>query len=138
MLRARRQKRGAGPARRGLAAVEAAVCLPVIVALVLGTIETCNMIFLDETLLLSAYEGARVAIRADATNTTVTAACNTLPTARGIVGTSVGFSAEDVSKVARGAQITVTVSAPCNTNSPMKLWFYKDRTLSESVVMVKE
>ncbi len=43
--------------RRGVAATEFAVCLPIIVLLVLGTIEACSLIFLKQTLAIA--EGAQ-------------------------------------------------------------------------------
>ncbi len=48
--------------RDGVAATELAVCMPVIVLVVLATIESCAMIFLQQSLSIAAYEGARVAL----------------------------------------------------------------------------
>lgn len=47
--------------RRGAASVELAVCLPVILLIVFGAIETCSIVFLQQNLQLIAYEAARVA-----------------------------------------------------------------------------
>lgn len=47
--------------RRGAASVELAVCLPVIILIVFGAIETCSIVFLQQNLQLIAYEAARVA-----------------------------------------------------------------------------
>ena len=54
--------RRANVRRRGVAASELAVCLPVIVLLVLAMIEACTMIFLKQSLTVAAYEGVRTAI----------------------------------------------------------------------------
>jgi Flp pilus assembly protein TadG len=48
--------------RNGAAVVELAAVLPVFVLLLMGTIETCNMIFLQQSLKIAAYEGARITI----------------------------------------------------------------------------
>jgi len=48
--------------RRAVAASELAVCLPILVLLVLAMIESCTMIFLKQSLTVSAYEGIRKAI----------------------------------------------------------------------------
>ena len=48
--------------KQGAAAVEFAIVLPVFVLILLGSIETCTMIFLQQSLEMAAYEGARVAI----------------------------------------------------------------------------
>ena len=47
--------------RKGTATVEFAVCLPVLVTIVLGSIEATNAIFLKQHLTAAAYEGARKA-----------------------------------------------------------------------------
>ena len=49
--------------RRGVAAVELAVCLPVIILLVFGAIEASSFIFLKQSLNVAAYEGIRESIR---------------------------------------------------------------------------
>ena len=48
--------------RGGAAVVELAVVLPVFVVILLGTIETCKMIFIQQSLEIAAYEAVRVAI----------------------------------------------------------------------------
>ena len=45
--------------KRGIAAVEFAVIAPVFFLILLGTIETCTMIFLQQSLKIAAYEAAR-------------------------------------------------------------------------------
>ena len=47
---------------RGVAAAELAVCLPVIVLIVIATIEACSALFLKQSLTAAAYEGVRTAI----------------------------------------------------------------------------
>ena len=48
------------PRRRGSAVVELAICLPIVMALVWGTIELSNSIFLKQTITSAAHEGALV------------------------------------------------------------------------------
>ncbi|MGD9632583.1 MAG: TadE/TadG family type IV pilus assembly protein, partial [Pirellulales bacterium] len=45
--------------RRGAAAAELALCLPLIVFLLLASLEACSMIFLDHSLTIASYEGVR-------------------------------------------------------------------------------
>jgi Flp pilus assembly protein TadG len=54
----RRQLRQQRP-RRGAASVEFALVLPALIALTIGTMDVCSMLFLKETVVLAAYEGAR-------------------------------------------------------------------------------
>ncbi|MBC7966491.1 MAG: pilus assembly protein, partial [Fuerstia sp.] len=48
--------------RSAVAAVELAIVLPVLMALVVGVVESCNLIYIKQSLTISAYEGARAAI----------------------------------------------------------------------------
>ncbi len=49
------------PRRQAVAAVELAVCLPLMVIFTFSSIEMCSAIYLRQTLTIAAYEGARVA-----------------------------------------------------------------------------
>ncbi len=124
--------------RRGAAVAELAVCLPTIMLLVFGAIECCNMIFLDHALHVSAYEGARVAVHKDATNSAVSSKSNYLLSVRRIQQATVQTEPENVAVVPRGQRITVSVSAPCNANSISPPWLYGQRTIHARCIMVKE
>lgn len=124
--------------RRGTAAVELAVCLPLLLLLVLGSIECCGMIFLSQSLHISTYEGARVAIQAQATNADVLARSNEPLIARNVHYASFTLDPPDVSSVAGGETITVSVSVPCDANSILPLRFFTGRTLSAQTTMVKQ
>ena len=56
------KKQKARVKREGAAVVEFAVCLPLVILIVLGTIEAGSLLFLKQTLVQAAYEGAKVAI----------------------------------------------------------------------------
>ncbi len=124
--------------RRGVAAVELAVCLPVIVLLVLGTIEACSMIFLKQSLSVAAYEGARTAIIPGKTKDDVQAACQQLLADRNVNGGQVTVKPADIAALNPGDFVDVTVSAPCNANSVVPNTFYRGRTLSATASMMIE
>lgn len=124
--------------RRAAAAAELALCLPLIVFLLLASLEACSMIFLDHSLTIASYEGVRMGINYDGTNTSVTNRCNQIINEREVDSASISITPSDVSNVARGERLTVTVSAPCDANAILPLWFYNGRTLSVSTTMVKE
>jgi Flp pilus assembly protein TadG len=124
--------------RRGAAAAELAICLPLIVSLLLASIEACSMIFLDHSLTIASYEGVRVAINYDGTTSTATARCNQIITQREVAGATVTMSPSNVANVPKGEPITVTVSAPCDSNMIIPPWFFGGRTLTASTTMVKE
>jgi len=125
-------------ARRAAAAAELAICLPLIVFLLLASIEACSMIFLNHSLTIAAYEGVRVAINYDGTNAAVLARCNQIINDRGVQDSSIAISPADVANVDRGDRVTITVSAPCDANAMLPPWFYGGKTLTCSTTMVKE
>ena len=124
--------------RRGVAAVEFAVCLPIIVLLVMGSIEASSFIFLKQSLSVAAYEGAREAIRSGAVSLDADARARTILTSRQVQGFQIQFPGNDPGTARRGDEIIVQVTAPTAINSPLAGQFVADRLLSSSVVMVKE
>ncbi len=133
------QRRINEPVRRsGAAAVELAVCLPVMLLLIVGSLEACNMAFLNQTLSVASYEGVRRAIQFNGTNEKALEHANEILTARNVDGASVTFDPADVATADEGTWITVTVSAPCaaNTGTPMK--FFNGQSITVTSTMVKE
>jgi Flp pilus assembly protein TadG len=124
--------------RRGVAAAELAVCLPVIVLIVLATIEACTMVFLKQSLSIAAYEGAREALTQNATNASVQSIATDVLTQRRVNGGSVTISPRNLITVAPGEYLTITCSAPASRNSIIPIRFYRGRTLTGSATMMKE
>ena len=134
----RRIKRDRCGRRRGVAAVEFAVCLPVIVLLVFGSIEASSFIFLRQSLSVAAYEGIREAVRSGSTTAEVTERAETILESRFVEDFEIAFPNGSVENAARGQEIVIEVSAPTVTNSPLAGSFVTNRTLTARVVMVKE
>lgn len=135
-MRLTNNKRNAS--RKGVAAAELAVCLPVIVLIVLSTIEACTMVFLKQSLSIAAYEGARAALAQNATNSTVQNVANQVLTQRRVNGGTVTISPGNLIAVAPGEYMTITCSAPASRNSIIPIRFYRGRTLTGSATMMKE
>jgi hypothetical protein len=123
---------------RGVAAAELAVCLPVVVLLVIATIEACSALFLKQSLTVAAYEGVRTALVEGNTSTQVTAACNRILQDRKIEGATVEIIPSDFAQLEPGQMIDVKVSAPCALNSVVPASFYRGRMLSASASMMAE
>lgn len=132
------QRRAKRRPRRGAAIVELAVCLPTLVLLLLASIESCNMLFLDHALYVAAYEGARVAIAPNSNSAAALARCETLLAARGVAGATITIEPSNVSQVPRGQWITVRVTAPCDANALSPAMFFQGKILTGQCVMVKE
>jgi len=124
--------------RCGIAATEFAVCLPLIMILLLGTLEASTMIFLKQSLSIAAYEGARTSITANATSSDVTDACNRILSQRNVADSNVAVSPNPLETQPVRSWITVTVSAPASSNSVVRGLFYSSHTVSAHASMMKE
>lgn len=124
--------------RSGAAAAELALCLPVLLLLFFGSLECCNMAFLNQTLSVASYEGVRHAIQYNSTNDTSIARSNEILSSRSVNDATISFDPPDVSVVPAGTWITVTVSAPCEQNSGTPLRFFMGRSITSASTMVKE
>ena len=131
-----RRRRRAGN-RKAVAAVEFAVCLPVLVLLVFGSIEASSFIFLKQSLSVASYEGAREAAKSNSTDADAVARAEAILNSRGVNDFEVRFP-EGVDGVERGKQIVCEVTAPTRTNSPLAGDFVANRNLTTRVVMLKE
>jgi len=112
--------------------------LPIVVLIVLATIESCSALFLKQSLTAAAYEGARTAIEKGGTTAKVQTSCNAILSDRKIQGSQVAISPVDISSLKPGDYIKVTVSAPCNSNSLVPTTFFRGKTLSASATMMIE
>ena len=124
--------------RRGVAATEFAVCLPVIVLLVLGMIECCTMIFLKQSLTIASYEGIRTALEDRAVSTDVRRTSQQVLTQRRVQGGTITVNPSDIPATPTGQYITVTVTAPADRNSVIPGSFFRGQILSASATMMKE
>lgn len=123
--------------RRGVAAVEAAVALPVLVALVFGSIELANGIFLKQTLTVAAYEGARAVTRPGATSAEAKAAIDEILRARGVTEYEVVITPEATVATPRQTPVTVRVVAPAGGNLLPPLRLLSGVSIEKTVCMVR-
>ena len=135
LVRRKPSRRGT---RRGVATVELAVCLPVLLTLVVGAIEGSNFIFLKQAVTVAAYESANVATRSGGTLADAQVRAEQILAARSIDGATITFTPANPETAERGQLVTVSVSAPAAANSIGLDWFFEDRTVLTSVKMVKD
>jgi TadE-like protein len=136
-----RGRRGTDKRRRfndGVAIVELAICLPIIVLILLATIEACEMLQLQQSVATTAYEGTRIGIMPGAQASTVQTQCQMLLDDRNISDYTIATNPADLSTADEGDPVTVTVTADCVANSLLGGVFFQGRTISESVVMLAE
>jgi len=124
--------------RDGLASVELAIVLPVMLILVLGTIEVCQRIFLRQSAVIVAYEGARSAVRSTSSNTDVMTRCQSMLTQRNVREAVVTVTPADLLSQPSGTQIRVRVEVPWASNSPTRFVLQDQGTISVDAYMLRE
>ena len=124
--------------RRGIAATEFAVCAPILVLLVLATMETASMIFLQQSLTIASYEATRIALVPGALDTNVKYQAELILTGRGVKNPTVTVTPSDIAGAAPGTWLNITSSAKYSDNALMGGWIFNGRTLSATVRMMKE
>lgn len=124
--------------RSGAAIVELAVVLPLLLMLLMGTIEACTAIHLQQSLDITAYEAARTSLLPKATIHTVNAAADKFLISRKTNGAKVVVSPSNFESLPIGTIITITVSAPSQGNLPVSPLFFQNRTITSSCSMMKE
>jgi Flp pilus assembly protein TadG len=124
--------------RRGAAAVELGICLPLFVLVILGSIETCNLIYTQESLFVASYEAARMAVKPGAKESKVKQNGRTILECRGIEDAEIEISPSELQEIPQGDLVTVTVRVPAGSGSWLPGGLFGDREISSQVTFVKE
>ena len=124
--------------RFGLAAVEFAVVLPIMAAIVFGGMEASNAIHLKQTLTSSAYEAARTITATGGTQGRAQTRFDEIVAAQNIQQATITFSPAVNSSTASGTLITVTATAPATVNSYAPAWYYNSAVMTTTVRMVRQ
>ncbi len=124
--------------QHGGAVVEFAVCLPMIMVLILGSIEATSAIFLKQSLVAAAYEGVREAARLRGTGDSTNALARAVLAARQVKDFRIVMNPPDPATVPRGGRVSIEITAPISSNSPFIGKVIKDRVLLAKAVMTKE
>lgn len=124
--------------RQGAAALEFAVCLPMLLLITFGIIETCDAIFLKQSLILAAQEGTRVAVVPGATTTNVRFQTELILRARGVTEESITITPANFQNAPFGSMITVNVVARIDQNSSSYLGLMTGRRINGSCTMMME
>lgn len=138
MFKKQRTNCAGGPQRKGTATIELAVCLPVIFLLSMGAMEGSSLIFLRQAMVQSAYETVKESVRTNGSQAEGIVRGNQVLSFRNINSPSITFSPNNVDDLAPGTPVTVTVSAPGNSNSVFPFGPFQNQTISVSATMLKE
>lgn len=130
---------------RGLATVEAALILPILLILTFGMIEYSWMFLKDQNITNAARAGARVGATADGTNTQITTQVDSLMTSYNLQNSGyttsikVNGAAGQAGTAVKGAMIEVEITVPyANMQVTGMSIFPVPNTLHAKVAMKKE
>ena len=133
-LRRRSRTRSQRRERSGLAAVEFALCLPIMLAMTFGVVEASNAVFLQQALTSAAYEAANVASAVGGTSTNAQTRANAVLTSLGVKSATVTISPTVTASTVVGTTIVVTCSAPLSANS-IVLGYVGQTTLTAKITI---
>jgi Flp pilus assembly protein TadG len=115
--------------RSGVAAVEFAVCLPMLVALVFGAIEASNAVFLQQALTASAYEAGNVASSSGGTSADALVRAKSVLSGLRVNSATISISPTVTIDTPIGTTIVITCSAPLSANSATS-WCLNNKTMT--------
>ncbi len=125
-------------ARRAAAAVELAVCLPVIVVLVFGALEGANIMFCRQAMVEAAYEACKHASRPDGTSTRANTLATDVLRARRINSANITLTPANVATATPGQEVAVRITVNSNARTFTGLGLFSGRTIDVSAKMQKE
>lgn len=124
--------------RKGGALVEFVICLPVLLVIAIGTVESCRMIYVRQSVQIAAYECARLAITPGIVIEDVEDLAYVLVTGRALSGHSLALSTHDVSSLEYGDLLEVTVSVPVLENTVFGRWRMADSRIEGKATIMAE
>ena len=122
--------------RSGAAAVEFALCLPVLFAFVFGILEFSRVTQLQQSVRLAAFEGARAGISLNASTTDVQTAVNKIMTATGITNYTTTITPNPLTY--SSTTVTVNVSLDPTQNAWIKWYVKSNNTVDATIVLQRE
>lgn len=111
--------------------------LPLLVIVVFGAIELANGIFLQQTLSVAAYEGARALCRPGATAQEGEQRMAEVLLARDVDEYDIDISPAITATTPRNTEITVSITAPASEYSVGPVRFFQGKSLRREVRMVR-
>ena len=124
--------------RRGIAALETAVTLPILAFLTFGSLELSNLIYLRQSMTIASYEGSRTVTRPGGSQALAQTRVQEVLNARGVTEFTVQFTPAVTTATARGTMVQVRVSSTNSslTYAPFRL--FTGSSVSSSTTMVRQ
>ena len=122
--------------RRAMATVELAICLPVLVLIVFGSIQATDLIYLQHAVTSAAYEGILELSKTNSTNESVTARVQQVLDARELTNTTILIKPDgtDISQVPTGDEVRIVVRANVDANLTFSGFFVAPNVVKTRLV----
>lgn len=124
--------------RKGAAMVELAATLPLVLTIVLGTVEISSVIYTRQALQSTAQECGRVAAKQQASDADVQARFVNFAEQLDLRNATVTTNPPSINGLAAGSRIKVIVAADAPTNAYVSGNFYRNGGIVASCWIVKE
>ncbi len=124
--------------RKGAAVIELAVVLPVLLLILLATIEITSMTFLKQSLKIAAYEATRIALVPNSELANVEAGAQEILNTRKVKDFTIEITPSDFADRPYGTSITVKVTADCSSNCFLNSMLFKGKQVHGQMTMMKE
>ena len=121
--------------RSGVASIELAVCLPILVIVAFVAIEACGMLYLAQSLKIASFEGARVGVVPLAETDNVVFQCETLLDDRAIQGYTISLDPSDPALLEEGDYFRVTINVDYEQNALIPGFMLGNRVISRSTAL---
>ena len=138
LLERKRSARQRSALRAGIATLETAVILPVVVFITFGAIELSNLMFVRQSLTIAAYEAVRACTKPGGSQGLGDARAQEVLNARGLTSFTVTYTPAVTTATARGTMISVTVSTNRSNVSYAPFQLFTGSTISSSSTMVHQ
>ena len=134
----RRHFKGRFRSRNGVAAVETAILLPLLLLITFSSLELSNMVFQKQGLTIASYEGAKIATSPGTTDSQARARVQEILTARSLTNTSISITPAITTLTPRGTMVTVVVTSDDSAAGVMSTRMFTPRTLRSETAMVRQ
>ena len=102
--------------------------LPILLLLLLGSIDMANVVYLKQSLCIAAYEAATTASKPGGTSTLARTRAQEVLIARNITGATISITPNVDVNTTSGSNVTVTVRAPASRVVVSPYRFFDDST----------
>lgn len=110
-----------------------------LVTVVFGSIQACNLIYLKQAVTTAAYEGTLELSKTSATTASVIARANQILVARGVKDGDIKLTptGQEINTMSPGDQVRIRITAPTSSNLILNGFFAVGNDVSADIVATR-